>query len=172
MADMMTFPDTVEEFMEQYKITDTDQVYTNGVEMVPIFRMKQWFEHQVRTQMSVPDCISRQAAIDAALEAADDWDGGCNKSRDKYITSALIELPSAQPAQRWIPCSERLPEEADCEYWVCTDTGYQCQCRWTDNVYGLSSNGEWAWKIFDIPQYSHVVAWMPLPEPWIGEEDE
>lgn len=45
MADMMTFPDTVEEFMEQYKIVDTDQVYTNGVEMVPIFRMKQWFEH-------------------------------------------------------------------------------------------------------------------------------
>lgn len=52
MADMMTFPDTVEEFMEQYKITDTDHVYTNGADMVPIFRMKQWFEHQARTQMS------------------------------------------------------------------------------------------------------------------------
>ena len=45
MADMMTFPNTVEEFMEQYKIVDTEQVYTNGTEMVPIFRMKQWFEH-------------------------------------------------------------------------------------------------------------------------------
>jgi hypothetical protein len=41
----MTFPDTVEEFMEQYKITDTDHVYSNGIEFVPIFRMKQWFEH-------------------------------------------------------------------------------------------------------------------------------
>ena len=45
MADMMTFPNTVEEFMEQYKITDTEQIYTNGTELVPIFRMKQWFEH-------------------------------------------------------------------------------------------------------------------------------
>ena len=45
MCDMMTFPDTVEEFMEQYKIVDTKQVYTNGAELVPIFRMKQWFEH-------------------------------------------------------------------------------------------------------------------------------
>lgn len=45
MSDMMTFPDTVEEFMENYKIVDTDEVYTNGAELVPIFRMKQWFEH-------------------------------------------------------------------------------------------------------------------------------
>lgn len=46
MADMMTFPETVEEFMEQYKITDTKQIYTNGTELIPIFRMKQWFEHK------------------------------------------------------------------------------------------------------------------------------
>lgn len=40
---MMFFPETVEEFMEQNKIVDTEQIYTNGVELVPIFRMKQWF---------------------------------------------------------------------------------------------------------------------------------
>lgn len=45
MADLMTFPKTVDEFMEQYKIVDSDEVYTNGAELVPIFRMKQWFEH-------------------------------------------------------------------------------------------------------------------------------
>lgn len=45
MSDCMTFPNTVEEFMEKYKVVDTDQVYSNGMEFVPIFRMKQWFEH-------------------------------------------------------------------------------------------------------------------------------
>ena len=45
MSDMMTFPATVEEFMEQYKMTDTEHVYSNGTEYVPIYRMKQWFEH-------------------------------------------------------------------------------------------------------------------------------
>ena len=50
MPDMMTFPNTVEEFMEYYKITDTKQVYTNGAELVPIFRMKQWFEHKPERQ--------------------------------------------------------------------------------------------------------------------------
>lgn len=47
MADMMTFPDTVEEFMEQYKIVDTEGIYmSKGSELVPIFRMKQWFEYK------------------------------------------------------------------------------------------------------------------------------
>ena len=45
MGETMTFPETVEEFMEQYKIVDREQVYTNGAELVPIFRMKQWFGH-------------------------------------------------------------------------------------------------------------------------------
>ena len=46
MSECMTFPDTVEEFMEQYKIIDTKQVYTNGTEFVPIYRMRQWFQHE------------------------------------------------------------------------------------------------------------------------------
>lgn len=41
----MMFPKTVDEFMEQYKIVDSDEIYTNGAELIPIFRMKQWFEH-------------------------------------------------------------------------------------------------------------------------------
>ena len=45
MGDMMAFPASVDEFMEQYKMTDTEHVYSNGTEYVPIYRMKQWFEH-------------------------------------------------------------------------------------------------------------------------------
>lgn len=45
MSNGMSFPDTVEEYMNQYKMTDTDKVYSNGTEYVPIFRMKQWFDH-------------------------------------------------------------------------------------------------------------------------------
>ena len=45
MDEVMNFPKTVEEFMEQNKVVDTDHVYSNGIEFVPMFRMKQWFEH-------------------------------------------------------------------------------------------------------------------------------
>ena len=40
--------------MEQYKMTDTEHVYSNGTEYVPIYRMKQWFEH-CRNQMNMYD---------------------------------------------------------------------------------------------------------------------
>ena len=46
MADCMIFPDSVEEFMDQYKIRDTEGFYmSKDTELVPIFRMRQWFEH-------------------------------------------------------------------------------------------------------------------------------
>lgn len=49
MTEAMEFPKTLDEFMEQYKIVDTEQVYTNGTELVPIFRIKQWEDaHQPR----------------------------------------------------------------------------------------------------------------------------
>lgn len=49
MTEAMEFPKTLDEFMEQYKIIDAEQVYTNGTELVPIFRIKQWEDaHQPR----------------------------------------------------------------------------------------------------------------------------
>ena len=55
MSDMMIFPASVEEFMEQYKTTDTEHVYSNGMEYVPIYRMKQWFEHCRNQQFPAAD---------------------------------------------------------------------------------------------------------------------
>ena len=55
MSDMMIFPASVEEFMEQYKMTDTEHVYSNGTEYVPIYRMKQWFEHCRNQQFPAAD---------------------------------------------------------------------------------------------------------------------
>ena len=44
MAESMNFPATFDEFAEQYKIVDSKEVYTNGTELIPIFRVKQWLE--------------------------------------------------------------------------------------------------------------------------------
>ena len=79
---------------------------------------------------------------------------------------AVVEC--AETAQQWIPVTERLPKEERKSYWVCTDTEYQCECRWTNNCFGIGESHEWGWSIFDIPRFSHVVAWRELPEPWKG----
>ena len=42
MGETMNFPETFDEFAENYKITDDKQVYTNGTELIPIFRVRQW----------------------------------------------------------------------------------------------------------------------------------
>lgn len=45
MGDRMTFPATFDEFAEQYKIVDKQEIYTNGTGLIPIFRAKQWLEN-------------------------------------------------------------------------------------------------------------------------------
>ena len=76
MCDLMTFPDTVEEFMEEYKIIDTEQVYTNGAELVPIFRMKQWFEHLPTEEPEIIRCKDCKwfGEIGCAIHVVDDTD--------------------------------------------------------------------------------------------------
>ena len=77
----------------------------------------------------------------------------------------LCKLTDKEYKGGWIPCSERLPKKEKKTYWVCTDAEYQCECRWTNNRFGLGE-GEWGWSIFDTPQYSKPIAWMPLPKPY------
>ena len=113
------------------------------------------------------DLIDRQVAIDLA---DDMWEATHDKNIHE-LWSKLIDLPPAQPEPRWIPVEIEPPKERR-SYWVCTDTGYQCQCRWTNNRLGMSELDEWGWSIFDIPQYTKVVAYMPLPTAYERSEDE
>ena len=45
MDEMMDFPETWDEFAEQYGFCDEEQIYTNGAILIPVFRVKQWLEH-------------------------------------------------------------------------------------------------------------------------------
>ena len=79
------------------------------------------------------------------------------------------ELEADRP-QGWIPCSERLPSEkdyiGDVVIW-CTDK----------SIVGVGwyyeSTKSWA-TIDDTfpPILGEVIAWMPLPKPWKGADDE
>lgn len=92
------------------------------------------------------------------------WNASLEAVEDLINNGDMVDIEVNQT--EWIPVSERLPKNERKRYWVCTDSGYQCECRWTNNRFGLCECGEWGWSIFDTPQYSKVVAWMPLPKPY------
>lgn len=70
------------------------------------------------------DLISRQAAITAAVEAADEWDGGYNHERQRIIEEALARIPSAERKKgKW----KETDDGWDGTYYVCSE----CGCPWT-----------------------------------------
>lgn len=138
------------------------------------------------------DLISRQAAIDAIKKDKIDLTnpnvvavfkatGDFEKVETQVMTcdrhiKILENLPSEQPAQQWIPCSERLPEE---DHWLggsgrqfseevmVTIVNHSDEDTWVDMTQTL--DGEWA---CELPKYCEIVAWMPLPEAWKGKQNE
>lgn len=52
------------------------------------------------------DMISRAAAIEAAIDGADDWDGGYNPNREQYIRQHMGNVPTvdAVPIVRCKDC--------------------------------------------------------------------
>ena len=97
------------------------------------------------------DLISRQAAIDAAR----DWYEGLICGSFKGLEQRLRALPSAQPEQRWTPCSKELPKKNG-DYYVTTHDGQITRYMF---IKGMS---EEYWM-------RCAIAWRPLPEPYKGE---
>jgi hypothetical protein len=82
------------------------------------------------------------------------------------IEQIIRNMPTAQSEQRWIPCSEKMPEYDKpvllSTAWVKTEIGFWTQRGWM--IVACS------YREFE---QDAVAAWMPLPEPYReGEQDE
>lgn len=63
MADMMNFPPTFEEFIKQYEFKDEKEIYTNGAELIPSFRVMQAWEHYTESFRKIQTEITNMANI-------------------------------------------------------------------------------------------------------------
>lgn len=126
------------------------------------------------------DLISRQALCDDLREykvhpvpvSSDESEvKGYNDGIDLAI-SVIAKFPSAEPERKWIPVSEALPEEdeevlvtvrfdgiKDLKSSTYVEVAHQIDCEWS------SYTDEY--KV--MRHRHHVIAWMPLPEPYRGE---
>ena len=120
-----------------------------------------------RTVTTMTDLIRRADAIDAIC--MNDC-GGCRPNEcgaylDKScdVVKVISALPSAEAVQGWIPCSERLPD-VDVEVITTTD--------WSEILIAwLRKGGAWETDEYILAN-DEILAWMPLPKPYKGGDDE
>ena len=115
------------------------------------------------------DLISRQAVYDTLTE----YYHHKTDIQHKALAEALSRVPLSPSRPRWIPCSERLPEEP----YGCLVTVWDTNPVTMDEFenilpYFVGWDGE-QWNDGDGEQCPfEVVAWMPLPEPFHAERSK
>lgn len=71
------------------------------------------------------DLISRAAALEAAIDGADDWDGGYDPERERYIREHMAKVPTVD-ALRIVRCKDCMyfrpwrhdrGDDSRCEFW-------------------------------------------------------
>ena len=105
---------------------------------------------------------------------------------------AIEAIPSAdRPQGEWIPCSERLPKDIRpvLVTWKNTDPASYYQYIVGKHFIGTAHyhRGKWYWYSSvtedllaeygkcdseEFDEAIEAVAWMPLPKPWKGADDE
>lgn len=149
MNEQMEFPETFEEFAKEYGFKDDKEVYTNGSDLIPIFRVKQWLEH---------DNKLRRIETDTAYE--------CGKHANKWIPVSE-RLPDdrdwylgifRESDTGWI---NPLP-------FVCDYVGHETKATTKEHwiLRGFTDRDEHIDYYFNL----ECVAWMPLPKPYEPQE--
>ena len=119
------------------------------------------------------DLIRRLAAIDAIEK----YNFNFPEYMERFVTELrdamkedlkddIANLPSAQPEQRWIPVSERLPE-----YGVPVLVSTEIEnifvgIAWRNGPRWILDTNTGGMAMQDI----EIKAWMPLPAPYVNEE--
>ena len=122
-------------------------------------------------QQPSDDCVSRQAVVEY-IKTCDAELG--HDSENEAVVEDILNMPPVTPIVKWIPVSEKLPEEgkevlAYYEYFRYGD--YNCM----QTTYGVGYQYDGLW-CGDIRGHKlNVIAWQPLPKPYEekrGNENE
>lgn len=85
------------------------------------------------------------------------------------VNMASEALKQSEP--QWTPVSERLPEN-DKPVLICTTDGWETAAQYDEDYYRCTAT-KWEWhdNWGDYHHIEDIVAWMPLPESYRGEEN-
>lgn len=108
----------------------------------------------------------RPIDADAMLDRLEEWntDDPIDKALYNFAWNRIIEQPTIESEQRWIPVGERLPEKSG-QYYVSGKSKVWI-CEFLTIHSGTKLLGGWC----NNAANPVVQAWMPLPEPYKGGE--
>ena len=125
-------------------------------------------------EMDVIKAIDKHTREDGTL----DDDISCILEEVESVDAKYTNVPG-----KWIPCSERLPEDGDCRFYMCLvenhieDFPMMCQFEeengfgFYKDIYDPISLGflDTEFDTMEELGYEKVMYWMPLPELYKGE---
>lgn len=118
---------------------------------------------------------SVQPDLDETCEDCKEYDSErhCCPRFSRVIKTTVDELrQAAQTERKWIPCSERLPEDNDYKPFSYYEDGAVLICAKSGSIgFGWYYESTKSWANED-DRGVDVIAWTPLPEPYEeGEQD-
>lgn len=112
----------------------------------------------------------------------------CIPSEEYNSRFAVMNAPTVEP-KKWIPCSERLPEELSAVNVTYVNHDPEPYYAFVKDIASTETavyyRGDWYWNwsgcadvlaeygrddANKVDKAVEITAWMPLPEPWKGEE--
>lgn len=162
--DMLNWVNSADKFNSEYGLYDFIELVRNGIPLPEPYE----------------DCVSREDVLKKIYFANTSPIGSENILQELSYSISL--MPSVHPESRWIPVSERLPQSEDkvllfyeshyCHY-VGSKPVHKGINYFTTIAFYDQENKEWyedtEWsRNGDV--ISFPLAWMPLPEPYGGEQ--
>ena len=160
MGENMNYPDNPIDFIKQYSFSDKQRVYTNGSELISVFRVGQMLEYYMSD-------LTPQQIKDMQF---------CLREKSRECAELRRELQEIknQKNDRWIPVEERLPKDNKYILLSFSNFGLQIVGR-----YDKDEEGNGAFYIGDCDEQDtciandlYVNAWRPLPDPYYPERSE
>lgn len=109
----------------------------------------------------------RAIDADALIEKYGDWytEEGTEEGYIGTIKGIVDSMPTIEPEQKWIPCSERLPNQYG-NYLVSIEDG-------ETDIASIDPERSTKWSLCDAYGFYwadskgvKIIAWMPLPKPY------
>ena len=100
--------------------------------------------------------------------------GYLTKQCKGILQEEIWNTPTIDAAPKWIPCEDRLPETTDAVLTTYIVNGDRRR-RYVEESSYYVDDGSWSspWDEYRIAGTRiEVIAWMPLPEPYVGERKD